>query len=105
MLAQSGGMPQPGAAPQAAMPMGGATPQAPMAPPAWGAVQDALPIGGNESTPASLYMAQVEAQRRAGGAMRGTQAEPPSPFSVMQLARLGVSEAEMELMRLAGGLK
>jgi len=65
----------------------------------------AMKIGGDDFKPSALHIAESEAEVRAPGATQGTQRGPASPGSIAQLLRMGVSQAEIELLRLSGSVK
>ena len=80
--------------------------------PAFGAMpsssfMQAPPAAGSPQGSPSIKLAVAEALRRAqsGGASRGQQGLPGNPYNIVQLARMGLSPAEISLLQLSGGVR
>lgn len=69
------------------------------------AVQENLPQAGTpEGSPAiKMAVAEALARKNSGGASRGQQGLPGNPYNVVQLARMGLSPTEIELLQMSGG--
>lgn len=66
---------------------------------------DDTPIGGSPHLPSAVNIAAQNATARGPAVMQGSQPNAPSPLSIMQLRQMGVSEAEIQLLRVGGGIK
>lgn len=80
--------------------------------PAFGAVPSssfsaAPPAAGTPEGSPALKMAVAEALARvhSGGADRGQQGLPGNPFNIVQLARMGLSQPEIQLLQMSGGVR
>lgn len=65
---------------------------------------DDTPIGGNPAVPSALNIAAQELTARGPAATQGTQRQPASPATVMQLARMGLSPEEIQFLTLGGSI-
>lgn len=64
------------------------------------------PDGGDQHEDSAIQAMRHEAQRRVGFALeQGQQRQPAPAFAQEQLQRLGLSPAEIRLLRMAGGTK
>ena len=66
---------------------------------------DDTPIGGMANIPSAVYIAAQNATARAPAVMQGSQPTAPSPLTEIQLRKMGVSDTELQLLRLGGGIK
>lgn len=66
---------------------------------------DDTPIGGMANVPSAVFLAAQGATARAPAVMQGSQPTAPSPLTEIQLRKMGVSDAELQLLRLGGGIK
>lgn len=93
---------------QAAPPTAAPTPGGPQ----FGAVpsssfMQAPPAAGTPEGSPALKMAVAEAlsRRNSGGDSRGQQGLPGNPFNIVQLARMGLSQPEIQLLQMSGGVR
>lgn len=63
------------------------------------------PMMSAEPVDPSLKEALEAARMRASGMNPGQQRSAPLPFATEQVRRLGVSDAEIELLKLSGAMK
>lgn len=69
-----------------------------------GAYQDSVPSGGSAVLGSAVSAAARDADRR-GPKAPTQQQQAPAPFTDEQLLRMGISPAELRLLKISGGVK